>query len=311
MGGFNLSKVWSCIVAVLAPEMLACLAVDQYLRVKWHFKVTKKMKKGQWTMSQLFFVYMGGVNLEFEDCTEALGCDADGLNSHDEVLSLLQRALQLNIPDMKAVSVEELNKRAKATYLVKAVVCLQASWLVAQVVGRAIAKLPITTLEVVTVGYVVCALITYSCWWHKPQDAEVPISVNCISITKAAFYQQIEAVRHEPFLLRWWERALSSVISSMFGAVHCTAWKFFFPTFAEGVTWRVASVLSVVIPTFTFTYLFFNDHTQGWGEASIVVLLLVYTPVRLYLMVEPFIAFRSVPVGIFYTVNWSSWIPHV
>jgi len=58
---------------------------------------------------------------------------------------------------------------------------------------RAIVELPITTLEVVTVGYVVCALITYFCWWQKPQDAELSITVYCKNLTKANFQEQVKA----------------------------------------------------------------------------------------------------------------------
>jgi hypothetical protein len=66
------SKVWSCVVAVIAPEVLASVAFFDYMSVRHQFKIINKMNLGQFTMSQLFLVYMGGVNLEFEDCTEIL-----------------------------------------------------------------------------------------------------------------------------------------------------------------------------------------------------------------------------------------------
>jgi hypothetical protein len=69
------SKAFWC---VLAPEGMAYTALYDHLRVRHFREVIKKMKKGQWTMSQLFFVDMGGVELEFEDCTEILGYAADG-----------------------------------------------------------------------------------------------------------------------------------------------------------------------------------------------------------------------------------------
>jgi hypothetical protein len=226
-------------------------------------------------------------------------------------LSVLQQAIQLKIVDIKSISIEDVKKRAKTNYLVKALVCLQASWLVAQVIGRAIAKLPITTLEVVTIGYVACALITYSCWWHKPQDSEAPITVNCRRLTKASFHQQIKALQKNSFADRRWETALFCVVAGTFGAVHCTAWNFFFPTSVEGVIWRVSSVLTVVLPSIMTPSGIYFTQMPDWISNLNRALLFVYIPVRLYLMAELFVAFRSVPVGIFYTVNWSTWIPHV
>jgi hypothetical protein len=305
------SKVRWCIVAVFAPEMMAYTALSELLRIRHHFNVIRKMKKGQRTMSKLFFVNMGGVKLKFEDCTETLGYDDDGDFSPHTSLLNLQRALKLNILDMKSIPAADVKKRAKTSYIVKALVCLQASWLVAQVIGRAVANLPITTLEVVTVGYVVCALIAYGCWWHKPQDAEVSIIINCKRLTKESFHEQIEEIDDEPDPERWWKKVLLYIICCTFGAVHCTAWNFFFSTFAERVMWRVAGVLTVVLPLFVPASGSLEFFSSSWLVVFNWGLPFFYVPVRLYLMVEPFVAFRSVPVGIFYTVNWSAWIPHV
>jgi hypothetical protein len=311
------SKVWWCALAVVAPELMAYTALDELLRVKHHFKVIRKMNKGQWTMSKLFFVNMGGVKLKFEDCTETLGYSDDEESSRVRALINLQRALKLNILGMKSIPAADVEKRAKSDYIIKGLVCLQASWLVVQVIGRAVASLPITTLEVVTVGYVVCALITYGCWWHKPQDAEVQIVINCKRLTKESFHEQIEEIDDEPETERWWKRFLLCVTCGIFGAVHCTAWNFFFPTFVERVMWKVASVLTVVTPLLFILPLLLPVSvlvmygSSGWDAVPRWVVPSFYVLVRLYLMIEPFVAFRSVPVGIFYTVDWSSWIPHV
>jgi hypothetical protein len=309
-GDWGESKVVLYVSPVVAPEILAYKALDEYIQVRAYFKIFKHMNKGHWTMSQLFFIFMGGVDLEFEDCTEILGCAPHGKFYPGQSLLNAQRALQLNILDMRFISVEDVKERAKTSYLVKALVCLQASWLVVQVIGRAVAKLPITTLGVVTVGYVVCALITYSCWWHKLQDAEVSITVNCRSLTGARFHELMNDLHDSFHQETWREMALSCVVCGTFGAVYCIAWNFYFSTFAESAIWKVSSVLTIVIP-FIYASSFANLFPGGSPDGLLFMLLLAYIPVRLYLMIEPFVAFRSVPVGIFYTVNWSNWIPHV
>ena len=44
--------------------------------------------------------------------------------------------------------------KSKANTLAKALVIIQASWLLIQVIGRLIAKLPVTLLEVNTIAHV-------------------------------------------------------------------------------------------------------------------------------------------------------------
>jgi hypothetical protein len=243
----------------------------------------------KWTMSHIFFVAGAGVDLEFEDCTETLGMETNGIFYQIDALETLRRAAQLNILSIRSISAEDIRKRAKTSYLIKALVCLQPSWLVAQVIGRAIVELPITTLEVVTVGYVVCALITYFCWWQKPQDAELSITVNCKNLTKANFQEQVKAFgAADRYVVGWWETPLICLVCATFGAVHCMAWNFSFLTSVENLTWRAASVLTVVIPGFLASCI--DDRTPTWVAAFSGFLAFAYVPVRLFLMIEPFAA---------------------
>jgi hypothetical protein len=309
------SKIWSCVIAVLAPEFLAFTSFEDHYFIRHHTKAIQKMNKGPWEISQSFFIGMGGVQLKFKDCKETLGMDSDGDFLDIRALSNLRRALQLKLIDLNAVPAEDVRLRAKTNYIVKTFVCLQATWLVAQVIGRAMDHLPITTLEVVAVAYVVCALITYFCWWHKPQDAEVHITVDCRKITKDEFHRQIDYIHIDGKKHSWHVLALLAFIAMIFGAVHCTAWNFIFATYAESMIWKVASIFCTVVPA---TLLLGSQHViipsfeESWiASWSPLLIFMLYVLFRLYLMVEPFIAFSSVPVGIFYEVNWTSWIPHI
>ena len=58
--------------------------------------------------------------------------------------------------------------------LTKALVCLQACWMLAQALARKVERLPITLLELNTIMHVVCALIMYLLWLKKPQDVGTP-----------------------------------------------------------------------------------------------------------------------------------------
>jgi hypothetical protein len=183
--------------------------------VSYQNRAIKRMRTVTWQKSLSFFAAMGGVELEFKDCTHTLGTLANSKMDGELAPRDLRRALQLNLLDLDNLCAEDVRSRSKTSYIVKSFVCLQASWLVAQVVGRIIDKLPITTLEVVTVGYVVCALITHFCWWHKPQDAEVPIKVCCRSVTKRDFYQQISDVHIERSDEYGWQDHLVTTIGEV------------------------------------------------------------------------------------------------
>jgi hypothetical protein len=263
---------------------------------------------------------MAGVHLKFNDCVETLGRHEEEDFDEETALEDLKRALHLDLIDISSIPVQQIQSRAKSSHIVKALVCFQAAWLVAQVLGRGIERLPITSLETVTVGYVFCALVTYSCWWHKAQDAEIPITIDCGNITKEEFCRQIRTVPADTKLFEWWEIISTCLILTTFGAIHCVAWSFYFVTSAEAVIWKVACVLTVALPVgvrFLLGYercILHRHHHDDFKSVELSIginMILVYSAIRLYLIVEPFAAFRSVPVGIFYAVNWANWIPHI
>jgi len=75
------------------------------------------------------------------------------------------------------ISIEEIDDKSKAAGLAKTLVCLQAGWMVIQVIGRIAYGLPVTLLEVNTIGHVICALVLYVLWWHKPKLVTQPTTL--------------------------------------------------------------------------------------------------------------------------------------
>ena len=68
------------------------------------------------------------------------------------------------------IAKEPIQDRSKADGLAKLLVCLQAGYMIIQCLGRLLAKLPISHLEINTLGHVVCVLAMYLFWLNKPQD---------------------------------------------------------------------------------------------------------------------------------------------
>ena len=124
------------------------------------------------------------------------------------------------------------------------------------------------------------------------------------------------------------------VVCMFYGAAHTTAWAFNFPTYTEKLLWRIAcidtiagvisllSVFSVVI--------FYYEHGRRMLLKSFIarekgimpilyrmVILIgllnfpVFLLARFYIIVESFISLRHVQLGVYQTVEWTDYIPHL
>lgn len=72
------------------------------------------------------------------------------------------------------ISLDDIKDKNKADGLAKLLVCIQAGWMIVQVISRTAIGLPTTLLEVHVVAHVVCALVMYILWWHKPRQVTSP-----------------------------------------------------------------------------------------------------------------------------------------
>lgn len=118
-------------------------------------------------MVHSFYAVMGGFVFSPESCSEY---------SARPLLTLTPRGVALlaecgHLPD---ISKKDIDDKSKADALAKALVCLQASWMLVQTVGRLAGNLPVTLLEVNTLGHILCAFIIYVLWWNKPRQVFEP-----------------------------------------------------------------------------------------------------------------------------------------
>ena len=103
-----------------------------------------------WTMTHSFFASTGG--FAFENADD----EAQYLPKGCERLTLTARGVALlascgHLPD---VSEAEIIDKSKANNVAKVLVIIQASWMLVQVIGRLLAALPVTLLEVNTIAHV-------------------------------------------------------------------------------------------------------------------------------------------------------------
>jgi hypothetical protein len=86
------------------------------------------------------------------------------------------------------ITAEFIADKSKADSLAKVLVCGQATWCLVQFIGRKASHLPVTLLEVNTLGHALCALAIYLSWWHKPLDIREPYLLSGKSVNPLCAY---------------------------------------------------------------------------------------------------------------------------
>ncbi|PBK78597.1 hypothetical protein ARMSODRAFT_1011157 [Armillaria solidipes] len=129
-------------------------------------------------------------------------------------------------------------------------------------------------------------------------------------------------------------------VGSLFGALHCIAWSFYFPSHAEMVLWRFSCLAALVgLPTASTiaVYALMKNWEHPKWQWNVLRLLLgsqsdsgaqetfwayalsfisvvgavTYIVARIFLIVLAFMQLRSLPESAFHTVTWTTYIPHI
>jgi hypothetical protein len=80
--------------------------------------------------------------------------------------------------EMPTITEAEIKDRSKGDGISKCVSILQLVWFVIQFFARYAQGLPVTLLEIDTMGIAALACITYGFWWKKPKDIGRPCIVH-------------------------------------------------------------------------------------------------------------------------------------
>jgi hypothetical protein len=177
--------------AIVGPEIVLAVAIGQHASARRSRKRFHKLGHKQWTVRHGFFADMGGIILQPKASAPFL------VNSRQ--LAYLVEKEYIKCPSITA---EEIWDKSKADTLAKIITLIQASWLVIQLLGRAILHLPTTTLELSAGAIVLCTFGTFFCWLHKPADVHKGIILTTEATTSQILTDAGEAAalpyRHTP-----------------------------------------------------------------------------------------------------------------
>jgi hypothetical protein len=254
-------------VTIFFPEYLVIISLSDWWLARLDTRIMHKNGYTNWTITHAFFANMGGLVLEYDRGTE-------GIAIHGRALFMLLEGNYLKLPSL---SKEEIEDRSKADYFVKAAVAFQVGWTVVQIGARVVQHLPVSELELITVAFVVCSVVMYCFWWHKPVDVwtthriiydsdlskEIVKEINSyfprgslehgrisndMSLRMACKFPEIYgAITRKS---EWFNATLlflsAGLLGTMVCGLHCAAWNFSFPSPVEQKLWRVCSVVATV-----------------------------------------------------------------
>ncbi|KAI0062817.1 hypothetical protein BV25DRAFT_1825373 [Artomyces pyxidatus] len=306
-------------------ESLSILARDEYHVGRL---------RGKWTTRHGFFVVMGGFHI-YED-----GEPMHPLSRY-AVLELVKTG------DLMPPTAEELQGWSHGDTLSKTLAVTQTLWFVIQCIARRVEHLPITQLEVMTLAYTTITVAMYVAWWDKPQNVGCPLRVPVKRQTKPEYVEKVGWYDHIIFTITGgldllvdlnkqqrvptfyggstrgdhndaYADMTALVVAMVFGAVHCAAWDYAFPSGAEERIWRISSVCLVAVPgAMLLIIASFWRMTNIRERFEFVVMLFffvcvpVYIAARILLLVLSFTSLRSLPYDAYQTVQWTLRIPHV
>jgi hypothetical protein len=102
-----------------------------------------------------------------------------------------------------------------------------------------------------------------------------------------------------------------AAVAMVFGAIHCTAWSQAFPSEAERILWRVASIAITGVPPVLYVF----SVTPGIPDAIFTslydVVTAMYVVCRVLLLVLPFLSLRALPPNAYQSVRLAPFIPHI
>ncbi|KAK6524501.1 hypothetical protein TWF281_011408 [Arthrobotrys megalospora] len=140
--------------------------MGQYASARRSVKRFKKLGCEGWTLRHGFFADMGGFLLQPKDSTPFV------VNSRQ-----MAYLVELEYIQCPTITEEEIWDKSKADSLSKLITAAQAAWLVFQLGGRAVLRLPTTTLELSAGAIVLCSFGTFICWLHKPSDVKNGVTI--------------------------------------------------------------------------------------------------------------------------------------
>ncbi|CAK5284125.1 unnamed protein product [Mycena citricolor] len=142
-------------IAVVAPELMVGFALRQFLYSQAF------ARKYSVSLTHGFFYCAGG----FVDA------------AHHPIVTLKQVDRPGIIDAIRRVKSSDIRDKSKGDAFSKGVVLAQCAWFTTQCIARLVQQIPVTELEVATLGFAVVNFFVWLLWWRKPLDVQEAIEL--------------------------------------------------------------------------------------------------------------------------------------
>ncbi|KAI0040585.1 hypothetical protein FA95DRAFT_1566282 [Auriscalpium vulgare] len=300
-----------------------------------------KRLSAKWTFRHGFFLIMGGFHF-YEDGEPIHPIDCT------DVIALV-KAGEL-IPPTE----DEIRAMGQADALSKGLAVVQTLWFVAQATARRAEHLPMAQMETMTLAYATVTIAMYIAWWGKPLNVGGPIRFagtlpasrwrghptgalgHIVNLVVGDHDREVDlrAVACVPAFyggggidnanIR--ANVVSLLATTGFGAIHAFAWRYIgrFPSHAEGIIWRVCTIMTTALPGWvcmcllwrfsafgTSARLYFTNKRSIAVISFIIIFTAAYVLARLTILTLAFTTLWSLPAAAYKSIPWTHFIPHL
>ncbi|KAF2651426.1 hypothetical protein K491DRAFT_606887 [Lophiostoma macrostomum CBS 122681] len=161
-------RCYMFILGAIGPEAVYLLAIGQWCSARASVRAFSRSRYPGWTMKHAFFADMGAIHLKVEEM--------DSFPVNAKQLHFLVINKYIPYPHIPREVIDDKNKYDGLARLISTV---QIFWFTLNTVARVITGIATTTLEITTVGFIVCTLPTLFFWRHKPMNVQFPIELAC------------------------------------------------------------------------------------------------------------------------------------
>ena len=167
-----LRSFWSqfkwMLATIMLPDYLVGKAFGDYMDVR-EFKKTKHIRN--WTVTHAYYCIPGGFLLEFPSKEEPTA-----INTAQLLYLLNKNAIDCT----PTITEAEIKEKGQGDFFAKLLAVFQLIWLIIQLITRKTLNLPSTKIEITTLSFAVCSLVTYILWFWKPQSPKIPTYISLI-----------------------------------------------------------------------------------------------------------------------------------
>ncbi|KAK3353730.1 hypothetical protein B0T25DRAFT_456667 [Lasiosphaeria hispida] len=172
------------------------------------------------------------------------------------------------IKKLPSISNSQLEEKGNGDSIKTILAVFQLLWFSAELLFRVINGLSVTPLEISTLAFSACSIVTYIACWYKPQSVSKHVYIDADSLPTEEHIMEI--AKRGPMAF-FFERGvlwiggdsayfrennkgklkgtlkdliiIATITSMLFSGIHLLAWNFPFPTVQEQWTWRIVCLV--------------------------------------------------------------------